>query len=82
MHHFDLYGLWNSPRNRIVVKMFSMTMMAFSAEKNMVNGPAVYSMARRMGITSINVLIVNIVLGREFEPLAIKVCFMQTHTEW
>ena len=34
-------------------------------------------MARRMGITRIKILIVNIVLGREFEPLVIKVFFMQ-----
>ena len=55
MHHFGLYGLWNTPRNSIVVKMFSMMMIAFYAEKNTVNGPAVYSMARRMGITRINI---------------------------
>lgn len=35
------------------------------------------AMARRMGITRIKILSVNIVLGREFEPLVIKVCFMQ-----
>ena len=43
MYCFGLYGLWHTLRNRIVVKMFSMMMMAFSAKKNMVNGPAVYS---------------------------------------
>ena len=38
------------------------------------------AMARRMGITRIKILIVNIVLGREFEPLVIKVfsCSYQT----
>ena len=37
-------GLWNAPRNRIAVKIFIMIILAYSAKKNMANGPAAYSM--------------------------------------
>lgn len=38
-----MYGLWNAPRNRVVVKIFIMIMFAYSAMKNRANGPAAYS---------------------------------------
>ena len=38
-----MHGLWNAPRNRIVVKIFIIMMFAYSAMKNRVNGPAAYS---------------------------------------
>ena len=37
------YGMWNAPRNRIVVRMFIIIMLAYSARKNRANGPAAYS---------------------------------------
>lgn len=36
-------GLWNAPKNRIVVKLFIIMMLAYSAMKNRANGPAAYS---------------------------------------
>ena len=38
-----MYRLWNAPRSKIVVKIFIIIMLAYSARKNMVNGPAAYS---------------------------------------
>ena len=38
-----MYGLWNAPKNRIVVRLFIMMMLAYSAMKNRANGPAAYS---------------------------------------
>lgn len=38
-----MYGLWNAPRNRVVVKIFIIIMFAYSAIKNRANGPAAYS---------------------------------------
>lgn len=38
-----MYGLWNAPRNKVVVKIFIMMMFAYSAMKNRANGPAAYS---------------------------------------
>lgn len=35
--------MWNAPKNRIVVRMFIMIMLAYSARKNRANGPAAYS---------------------------------------
>ena len=34
---------WNAPRNRIVVRIFIIIMLAYSARKNNANGPAAYS---------------------------------------
>lgn len=34
---------WNAPKNRIVVKIFIIIMLAYSARKNSANGPAAYS---------------------------------------
>lgn len=36
-------GLWNAPKNRMVVRMFIMMMLAYSARKNRAKGPAAYS---------------------------------------
>lgn len=36
-------GLWNAPRNRIVVRIFIMMMLAYSARKNSAKGPPAYS---------------------------------------
>lgn len=36
-------GLWDAPRNRMVVRMFIMIMLAYSARKNRANGPPAYS---------------------------------------
>lgn len=36
-------GLWNAPRNMIVVRAFIMMMFMYSAMKNRANGPAAYS---------------------------------------
>lgn len=36
-------GVWNAPKNRRVVKMFIIIMLAYSARKNIANGPAAYS---------------------------------------
>ena len=41
-----MHGLWNAPRNSIVVKIFIIMMFAYSAMKNRVNGPAAYSMLK------------------------------------
>lgn len=38
-----MYGAWNAPKNRRVVKIFIIMMLAYSARKNMANGPAAYS---------------------------------------
>ena len=38
-----MYGLWNAPKKRVVVKIFIMIMFAYSAMKNRANGPAAYS---------------------------------------
>lgn len=39
----SIYGLWNSPKSRIVVRMFIMIMFAYAFRKNRMKGPAVYS---------------------------------------
>jgi hypothetical protein len=36
-------GLWNAPRNMIVVRAFIIIMFMYSAIKNRANGPAAYS---------------------------------------
>lgn len=36
-------GLWNAPRNRVVVKMFIIMILAYSARKKRANGPPAYS---------------------------------------
>lgn len=36
-------GLWNAPKNRIVVRMFIKIIFAYSARKNRAKGPAAYS---------------------------------------
>lgn len=36
-------GLWYAPRNRVVVRIFIMMMLAYSARKNSANGPPAYS---------------------------------------
>lgn len=36
-------GLWKAPRKRVVVKIFIMMMLAYSARKNRANGPPAYS---------------------------------------
>lgn len=36
-------GLWNAPRNRIVVKIFIIMMLAYSARKKSAKGPPAYS---------------------------------------
>lgn len=36
-------GLWSAPRKRVVVKMFIMMMLAYSARKKRANGPPAYS---------------------------------------
>lgn len=36
-------GLWNAPRNRMVVKMFIIMMLAYSARKKSAKGPPAYS---------------------------------------
>lgn len=36
-------GLWNAPKNRIVVRLFIMMMLVYSAMKKRANGPAAYS---------------------------------------
>lgn len=36
-------GLCDAPRNRVVVRMFIMMMLAYSAKKNRANGPPAYS---------------------------------------
>ena len=41
-----MYGLWNAPKKRVVVKIFIMIMFAYSAMKNRANGPAAYSMLK------------------------------------
>ena len=43
MYCSGVYGLWNTPRNRIVVNMFIILMLVYSARKNMAKGPAAYS---------------------------------------
>ena len=43
IYNSGMYGLWNAPKNKIVVKMFIMIMFAYSAIKNRVNDPTVYS---------------------------------------
>ncbi|XFF77189.1 hypothetical protein AB1E18_003408 [Capra hircus] len=35
-----MYGLWNAPKKRVVVKIFVMIIFAYSAMKNRANGPA------------------------------------------
>lgn len=37
-------GLWNAPKNRIVVRIFIIIIFAYSARKNRASGPAAYSM--------------------------------------
>ena len=41
-----MYGLWNAPKNKFVVKMFIMIMFAYSSIKNRVNDPTVYFMLK------------------------------------
>jgi hypothetical protein len=36
-------GLWNAPRNMIIVRAFIIIMFMYSAMKNRANGPAAYS---------------------------------------
>lgn len=43
VYNSGMYGLWNAPRNRVVVRMFIMMILAYSARKNRANGPAAYS---------------------------------------
>lgn len=43
VYNSGIYGLWNAPRNRVVVRIFIMMMLAYSARKNRANGPAAYS---------------------------------------
>ena len=38
-----MYGLWNAPKKRVVVKIFIIIIFAYSAMKNKANGPAAYS---------------------------------------
>ena len=38
-----MYGLWNAPRKRVVVKIIIMIMFVYSAMKNRANGPVAYS---------------------------------------
>lgn len=38
-----MQGLWYAPRNRVVVNIFIIIMLAYSARKNRANGPAAYS---------------------------------------
>lgn len=39
-----IYGLWDTPKNRIVVRIFIMMMLAYSTRKNRARGPVAYSM--------------------------------------
>lgn len=43
VHSSGIWGLWNAPRNKIVVNMFIMMILAYSARKNRAKGPAAYS---------------------------------------
>ena len=36
------YGVWSAPKTRIVVRIFIIIMLAYSARKNRANGPAAY----------------------------------------
>ena len=38
-----MYGLWNAPKKRVVVKIFIVIILAYFAMKNKANGPAAYS---------------------------------------
>ncbi|XFF73869.1 hypothetical protein AB1E18_000088 [Capra hircus] len=38
-----MYGLWNAPKKRVVVKIFIIIIFAYFAMKNKANGPAAYS---------------------------------------
>lgn len=43
MHSSGMWGSWDAPRNKMVVNIFIMIMLAYSARKNRAKGPAVYS---------------------------------------
>jgi hypothetical protein len=43
VYNSGVRGLWNAPRNMIVVRAFIIMMFIYSAMKNKANGPAAYS---------------------------------------
>lgn len=43
-----IYGLWNVPKNKIVLRIFMMMMLAYLARKNRANGPAPYSVLNQI----------------------------------
>lgn len=43
MHSSGVWGSWNAPRNKMVVNIFIMIMLVYSARKNRAKGPAAYS---------------------------------------